>query len=67
MVCLFFIPLLIDLKSQSQQLEVDKKANQLLYEELQANLIDNVILTSYSISHNGLEYKINWRDIPEKS
>lgn len=67
MICLFFIPLLIDLKSQSLQLDVDKKANQLLFEELQANLIDNGIFTSYSVTHNGLEFKIIWRDTPDIS
>ncbi|MDF2856608.1 MAG: hypothetical protein K0Q87_2459 [Neobacillus sp.] len=66
MISLFFIPLLIELKSQSIQLEVDKKITHLLYEELQANLI-NGIATNYSVTHNGLEYQINWSDTPGSS
>jgi competence protein ComGE len=67
MISLFFIPLLIELKSQSVQLELDKKVTHLLYEELQANLINNGVATNYSVTHNGLEYKINWRDTPGSS
>jgi competence protein ComGC len=63
MLCLFFIPLLIDLKIQSQQLEVHKKAEQLLYEELQASIVDGQKYLNYSVSHQGIEYRIEWRDL----
>jgi competence protein ComGE len=67
MISLFFIPLLIEVNSQSLQIEIEKKVTQILYEELQANIINNELLTSYSIAHNGLVYEVNWRDTPSSS
>jgi competence protein ComGE len=60
MLSLFFVPLLMDLANQSQQLMRSKMAKQFLYEELQANLIADQTNASYSIFHNGTEYKIYW-------
>jgi competence protein ComGE len=60
MLCIFFIPLLLDLTNQSQQLVRNKKAKQFLYEELQANLSPGWLNSSYSVFHNGTEYKIYW-------
>lgn len=62
MLGLYFVPLMIDLANQSKQLEIDKKANQLLFEELHAKLIDDSSFSSYSIYHNRLEYKIYWHE-----
>lgn len=63
MIGLFFVPLLMDLTNQSKELELDKKAKQLLFEELHAKLIDESINSSYSIFDNGHEYKIYWNEI----
>jgi competence protein ComGE len=63
MLCLFILPLLIELNNQSLQLEVNKKAEQLLYEELQAKLNDGRSYTSYTTFYHGIEYKIIWRDL----
>ena len=52
MLCLFFMPLLTDLANH-QQLVRDKKANQLLFEELQAHLLEDRTNSRYSIVHNG--------------
>lgn len=60
MLCIFFIPLLLDITNQSQQLVRNKKAKQFLYEELQANLTTGLSNTSYSVYQNGIEYKIYW-------
>ena len=60
LLLLFFIPILTELANQSQQLVREKRANQLLYEELQANLTEDRTNFSYSLSHNGTEYKIYW-------
>jgi competence protein ComGE len=60
MLTLFFIPILTELANQSQQLVREKRANQLLYEELQANLMEDRTNSSYSLSYNGTEYKIYW-------
>lgn len=62
MMCLFFIPILIDLTNQSRKEEVEKKAQQLLYEELEAKLGSDQTYTNYSVFSNSIEYKINWKD-----
>ena len=61
MLSMFFVPLLIDLANQSQQLIRDKRAKQFLFEELQANLIEDRTNTHYAITLNETEYKIYWR------
>jgi competence protein ComGE len=61
MLSMFFVPLLIDFANQSQQLMRDKRAKQFLFEELQANLIEDRINTHYSVTLNGTEYTIYWR------
>lgn len=60
MMGMFFLPLLMDLSKQSQQLVRDNKAEQFLFEELQANLTEDRINSNYSILHNGTEYMIYW-------
>jgi competence protein ComGE len=62
MIGLFFVPLLSDLAVQSQQLIIEQKMNQLLYEELQAKLKDNPTYSSHSITHNGLVFTIVWNE-----
>lgn len=62
MLGLFFVPLLMDLKNQSQQLEIDKKASQLLYEELHTKLIDDHLYSNYSVFDKDREYKIDWHE-----
>lgn len=62
MLSLFLLPLLMDIKGQSRQLEVENKARQLMYEELQAKLIANPTLTNYTFVENGVQYKIIWKD-----
>ncbi len=68
MICLFFTPLLIDLVKQSNQLQIEKHANQLLFEELHSLIINNQPSQDHSTIHNGIEYQINWSatDIPEQ-
>lgn len=66
MLCLYILPLLIELNSHSFQLEANNKAQQLLYEELQAKLMDGNLYTNYSVFYQGIEYKILWSDLPEK-
>lgn len=63
MLTLFFIPILMELANQSQQLVREKRANQLLYEELQANLVEDRTNSSYSLWHNGTEYRIYWNQV----
>ena len=60
MLGLFFMPLLMDLYNQSQQLVRHKMAVQFLFEELQANLAEDRIKSNYSIFHNGIEYMVYW-------
>ncbi|MCL6573681.1 MAG: hypothetical protein K6T88_18700 [Bacillus sp. (in: Bacteria)] len=62
MVSLFLLPLLMDLREGSQQLEVENKAQKLMYEELQAKLLDNRFFTNYTFIENKVEYQIIWGD-----
>jgi competence protein ComGE len=62
MISLFFVPLLSDLAVQSQQLIIEQKLNQILYEELQAKLKDSPSYNSYSLTHNGLVFTIQWNE-----
>ena len=62
MVSLFLVPLLTNLREQSRQLELESKARQLMYEELQTGLISNQPKLNYTSKQNGIEYKINWKD-----
>lgn len=62
MLSLFFLPLLIDLREQSLQLELESKARQLMYEELQSKLINNKTFSNYTSILNGVEYQIIWKD-----
>jgi competence protein ComGE len=65
MIGVFFVPLLIDLKNQSQELEITNKANQLLYEELHAKLSVDLLDSGYSVFDSRREYRIDWRDAGE--
>jgi competence protein ComGE len=62
MLSLFLLPLLIELRDQSRQLERESKARQLMYEELQTKLISNKTFSNYTSILNGVEYKITWKD-----
>jgi competence protein ComGE len=62
MLCLYLLPLIIELREQSRQLEVESKARQIMFEELQAKLISKGTFTDYSFIQNGVEYKIIWKD-----
>jgi competence protein ComGE len=62
MLSLFLLPLLIELREQSRQLEWESKARQLMYEELQTKLISNKTFSNYTSILNGVEYKITWKD-----
>ncbi|WP_335444576.1 competence type IV pilus minor pilin ComGE [Neobacillus drentensis] len=62
MICLFLIPLLIDIRAQARTLEIEKKARQIMFEELQAKLNNNPVFLNYSVNHNSIEYKINWTE-----
>ncbi|MBT2726551.1 hypothetical protein J7E63_06340 [Bacillus sp. ISL-75] len=62
MLSLFLLPLLIELREQSRQLEWESKARQLMYEELQTKLISNKTFSNYTSILNGVEFKIKWKD-----
>jgi competence protein ComGE len=64
MLCLFFMPLLMDVSNQSHRLASEKKAKQLVFEELQANLLEDRTSHNYSKFLNGTEYKIYWNQSP---
>jgi competence protein ComGE len=62
MLSLFLLPLLIELRQQSRQLELESKARQLVYEELQMKLISNRTNSNYTSILNGVEYQIIWKN-----
>ncbi|WP_066365754.1 competence type IV pilus minor pilin ComGE [Neobacillus fumarioli] len=62
MIGLFLIPLIIDMNQQSKKLEIENKAQQILYEELQGKLRGAQTFTNYSLQENGVKYDITWRD-----
>ncbi|MDQ6599635.1 hypothetical protein E2K98_15400 [Bacillus salipaludis] len=62
MMCLFFMPIIIELNSQSKKLQIEKMARQLVYQELEAKIIEGKLDTNYSVLKDGIEYKISWKD-----
>lgn len=62
MLSLFFVPLFVDLAKQSKQLEIDQQAEQFIYEELKASLINERIFPDHSIFLNGIKYMIIWKN-----
>ncbi len=62
MICSYFIPLLMDLREQSITLEIEKKARQILYEEMQAALMGLPSSQSYPLIENEIEYQLYWLD-----
>jgi hypothetical protein len=54
---------LIDLKNQAWKVEIEQQCYQLLFEELQASIINGQTSPNHSILKNGIEYQISWRDI----
>ncbi|MCM3566625.1 hypothetical protein [Neobacillus mesonae] len=67
LICLYFIPLLIDLRQQTIGLEKEKAARQLMFEELQGKLNDTVDYRNQSFSQNGIVYEIYWKDLEGSS
>lgn len=62
MLCLFLLPVLIEIKGQIEQEEINRTAEQLMYEELQAQLLGKQSYTGYSVFESGIEFKVLWRD-----
>lgn len=62
MLSLFFVPLFVDFAKQEKQLEIDQQAEQFIYEELKASLINENISPDHSIFLNGIDYTIIWKN-----
>lgn len=62
MLALFFIPMIIDLRVKSLTLQIEKQANQLLYEELNTIIINPLSSSNHSIIMNGIEYQVLVKD-----
>lgn len=67
MICIFFVPLLVDIRNQLMSLEVEKKARQMVFEELEASLNGTQAYINNSTIQNGMEYRIFWRDSTDGS
>lgn len=60
LICSFFIPLWIDLTAQAGKLQIEKNSHQLVYEELQALIINGQPSSDHTTVQNSVEYQINW-------
>lgn len=58
MICLFFIPLWLDITNQTLKLQIEKNSHQFVYEELQALIINGQPSINHSVIQNGIEYQI---------
>ena len=63
MICLFLLPLLMEVREQSRRLEIEKTAQKIMYEELKARIIDGRIFSNYTIRENNIEYNIIWENL----
>src|SRR5690242_19595137 len=63
MLSLFFTPLIIDLNVQTRNLQIEKQAYQLLYDELQTFIVTPLPAQNHTTVINGIEYQIIMRDI----
>jgi hypothetical protein len=62
MLGLFFIPMIVDLRVKALTLQIEKQANQLLYEELNTAINNPLSSSNHSIFINEIEYQILWMD-----
>ncbi|MFC4800777.1 competence type IV pilus minor pilin ComGE [Neobacillus sp. GCM10023253] len=62
LICLVFIPSVTDLRKQSVNFQIEKKMRQIMYEELEAKLIDNRTFANYTLVQNEIRYQITWKD-----
>jgi|SRR3954464_2393688 competence protein ComGE len=62
MICLFLLPLLMELREQTKKLEIEKTAQRIMYEELMAKVIDGRTFSNYTIQENNIEYRIIWEN-----
>ncbi|EKN66286.1 hypothetical protein BABA_16747 [Neobacillus bataviensis LMG 21833] len=62
MLSLYLLPLLMESRNQSRQVEIENSARKLMYEELQAKLVDSQTRKNYTIIRNKVEFKIIWND-----
>ncbi|WP_462412204.1 hypothetical protein [Neobacillus sp. Marseille-QA0830] len=61
LIGLNLVPLLVDLRKQAAMLEITNQARQIAYEELHAKLTDKTF-TAFTITRNGIMYRITWMD-----
>lgn len=62
-LCLYMLPLVMEIRDQSQQIQIERTARRLMYEELQAKLINNnQPFSNYALIVDMIEYKINWNN-----
>ncbi|MEH7417693.1 competence type IV pilus minor pilin ComGE [Neobacillus drentensis] len=62
MICLFLLPLLMEVRDQTSKLEVMRTAQRFMYQELNAKIIDSRSFSNYTLIQNNIEYKIIWTD-----
>jgi K+-sensing histidine kinase KdpD len=65
MVGLFFVPLIMDITTQARNLETEKQATEILYDELQNFTVNPLLSQNYETIINGVKYQIIWSEIPE--
>jgi competence protein ComGE len=60
LICTFFLPLFMDITDQAQQLQLEKQATQLLYEELNTKVRGDEVFSNHSVNVRGTSYYIYW-------
>jgi competence protein ComGE len=62
MIGMFLLPIFIQVRDQSHQVEIENISRKYMYEELQARMMDHQNFNNYSVVQDGIEYQIIWKD-----
>ncbi|WP_413308850.1 competence type IV pilus minor pilin ComGE [Bacillus sp. 1P10SD] len=66
-ISMFLLPIYIQVREQSHQVEIENIARKFMYEELQARMMDHNNFNNYSLVQDGIEYQIFWKNSLENS
>jgi competence protein ComGE len=60
------LPLVIQVTNQSIQLELEKTATHILYDELEKRKIVGNVVNNKTVNRNGVTYEVEWRTTEAK-
>lgn len=61
-ICLFFLPKWLSLSEQAEELQKEKQAISILFEELNSHLGNEAAFVNHLIFLNGQKYEVVWRE-----